>query len=82
MAVGAFVLDNIGFNVSLCTGADVGETLSILVDDTTGASVSSGFGHCIFSKHTVPDGHILSSELHVCKANEQADMTSNKLDEQ
>ena len=73
--MGAFVLDDIGFNVSLCAGADVGEPVSL-------ASVSFGFGHWIFSKHTVLDGHILSSALHVCKANEQVDMTSDKLDEQ
>jgi len=70
--VGALVTssDDIGFNVSLCTGADVG------------AFVSFGFGHCIFSKHTVPDGHIRSSALHVCNAYEHDDMTSDKLDEQ
>ena len=73
--MGAFVLDDIGFNVSLCAGADVGEPVSL-------ASVSFGFGHWIFSKHTVPGGHILSSELHVCNAYEHDDMTSDKLDEQ
>ena len=64
-------------------GVSVGAPVSDL-DEATGATVADcGLGQAKFSKHTVPDGHIiLSSTLQVCNAYEHDDMTSDKLDAQ
>ena len=83
---GSFVGDNVGAvtnGVTYEIGVSVGAPVSDL-DEATGATVADcGLGQAKFSKHTVPDGHIiLSSTLQVCNAYEHDDMTSDKLDAQ